>query len=278
MRLHWTAVIAAASIIIPSSFASAQDRAAPGRWTPEAEQSRVGVETDMLHTVSHDLSAYNLTGDLTAQVGVTQHLFIDADFSAALFASTGVAEGMFGNPLLGAHYAARFDQVTGWYIGASVGIPLASAIHPAYTDDVAWSAIMVRAWREPGRFLPHSVPVVLRGGLELNLAPLILQVELAPGWIADFRYKGSIVYFDTSVSAALRARFGLEGGLRAQGTFVVAQTPDHAQTALEPFLGYETPERVGLYVRYGVLVAIDAPQGIGGYDTLTQRLSLGAKF
>ncbi len=273
------AAIAAVSILVPFENAFAEEPPAARRgWTPEAEQSRVGVEIDFLHRGRREAAIDIVTADLTAQIGVTRHVFIDADIPAGLVMSNGVVAGVFGDPVLGAHYAARFDRRTSGYLGASVGLPLAGALRPDFVDQLSGLANTVRAWHDPGHFLPHAVPVAVRGGLELDLAPVILQMEVSPGMVFNLREATLAAYVDTAASAALRARFGLEGGLRAQATFLVVSADDLAQLALEPFIGYATPGRVGLYARYGLLVAIDKPLGFGGDGDVTHRLSVGAKF
>lgn len=279
MKLPWMAAIAAASILVPLESAFAQEPPGARRsWTPEAEQSRAGVEVDFLHNGDHDLSVNLVTADLTAQIGVTKHVFIDADIPTAVLATTDSTESMFGNPFLGAHYAGRFDRRTSGYVGASFGLPLARASKSGDTDQLGAEATVTRAYHDPGHFIPFVLPVAVRGGLELDLAPVIFQMEVSPGIILGEPGGLRAGYVDTSASAAIRARFGLEGGLRAQTTFILAETDDHAQTALEPFLGYATPERVGLYARYGLLVPIDEPLGFGGSNYVTHRFSLGAKF
>lgn len=283
MKLPWMAAIAAASIIVPLESAFAQEPPGARRaWTPEAEQSRAGVEVDFLHDTihggDHDLSVNLVTADLTAQIGVTKHVFIDADIPTAVLATTDITESMFGNPFLGAHYAGRFDRRTSGYVGASFGLPLARASKSRDTGQLGAEVSVTRAFHDPGHFIPYALPVAVRGGLELDLAPVIVQMEVSPGMVFGQPLGRAVGYVDTSGSAAIRARFGLEGGLRVQTTFLIDDGHDHAQTALEPFVGYATPERVGLYARYGLLVPIDEPLGFGGSNYVTHRLSLGAKF
>jgi hypothetical protein len=280
MKLPWIAAIAAVSILAPFESAFAQEPPAARReWIPDAEQSRAGVEADFLHTTNHDISINIVTADVTAQIGVTKHLFLDADIpTGVLAANDNTTQSMFGNPFLGAHYAGRFNRRTGGYVGASFGIPVARASRSGETDQLGGEITVTRAFHDPGHFFPYVFPVAIRGGLELDLAPVIVQMEVSPGMFLgqpDRRLSG---YVDTSASAALRAGFGLEGGLRVQTTFIIAEGDDHAQTALEPFVGYATPERLGLYARYGLLVPIDEPLGFGGNNFVTHRFSIGVKF
>ncbi len=279
MKLLWIAAIAAASILVPFETAFAQEPPGAHReWIPEAEQSRAGVEADFLHDTIHGVAVNLVTADVTAQIGVTKHLFIDADIPTAVLASTDITGSMFGNPFLGAHYAGRFNRRASGYVGASFGLPFADASRSGGTGQLGSEASVTRAYHDPGHFAPYSIPLAVRAGMELDLAPIILQMEVSPG-ILDYYNQGILVgYVETSMSAAIRARFGLEGGLRVQTTFIIAEVDDHAQTALEPFLGYATPERLGLYARYGLLVPIDEPLGFGGSNYVTHRFSIGAKF
>ena len=152
MKLPWMAAIAAASILVPLESAFAQEPPGARRsWTPEAEQSRAGVEVDFLHDTlhggDHDLSVNLVTADLTAQIGVTKHVFIDADIPTAVLATTASTESMFGNPFLGAHYAGRFDRRTSGYVGASFGLPLARASKSGDTDQLGAEATVTRVSR-----------------------------------------------------------------------------------------------------------------------------------
>src|SRR4051812_41467360 len=156
MRLTWTSAIVAASMIgTPCSLARAQEGHARGGYTPEAEQSRVGVEMDFLHTRGEVVPPNLLTADLVAQIGVTRHVFIDADVSGAIIGFEGDSAALFGNPMIGAHYAGRFDRRTSGFVGVQVGLPLAGASQPHFADQLAAYATTPRAWHDPYRFLPH---------------------------------------------------------------------------------------------------------------------------
>ncbi len=90
----------------------------------------------------------------------------------------------------------------------------------------------------------------------------------------------TIVTLDQGTNAGIRTSFGLIAGLRLQETFILTTADDHVQTALEPFVGYESPNKVGLIARYGLLMPLDGSQGFA-FDQgklLTNRFSIGAKF
>lgn len=273
MRMIQSSVLAAAmSVIFP---AAAQE---PRHvYTPEAQQTRVGVEIDFLHFGGRASSNF-VAGDLLAQIGVTRHVFIDADFPMGLFAGSGVREGLLGTPTVGAHYAGHFTRSTSGYVGLAIGIPVGGSTSPRRADELGLWATWARAWHDPYRFWPSTLPVLARAGLEVDLAPAFVRAELSPGLVTDVRYPRMAAYVDTAATLGLRARFGLEGGVQALGTFVLSPTEDHAQIAIEPFVGYTSPGRPGLYARYGLLAALDAPLGIGGEGVVTHRFSIGAKL
>ena len=278
MKLIWTSAIVAAFMIgAPCSPAWAQALQTHGETTPVAEQSRVGLELDFLQSYRRGSPPGVLAADLVAQVAVTRHLFLDGDLPAALLGAPGDTAALLGNPMIGAHYAARFNRRISGFVGVREGLPLTGASKPALLDELATRAITSRAWNDPYRFYPRAVPLVAAAGVEIDLAPVFLQANLSPGLLAGTG-GGATSYLDAAATAGLRTRAGLEAGLRAQATFAVAATDDDAQVALEPFLGYASPERVGLYARYGLLVPLDEPLGLGGLGFFTHRVSFGAKF
>lgn len=278
MKLIWTSTIVAALMIgAPCSLAWAQELQIHSEYTPAAEQSRVGLELDLLQAYRRGSLPGVLAADLVAQVAVTRHLFLDGDLPAALLGAPSDTAALLGNPMIGAHYAARFNRRTSGFLGVRVGIPIAGASKPDFADELAWNATTTRAWNDPYRFVPRAVPLSASAGVEIDLAPVFLQANLSPGLLLGTEGHATS-YLDAAATAGLRTRAGLEVGLRAQGTFVLAAAADHAQLAVEPFLGYASPERVGLYARYGLLVPLDEPLGLGGLGLLTHRVSLGAKF
>jgi hypothetical protein len=274
MRMVQLSVLAAAvSIALP---ASAEEQ--PPFYTPEAQQTRIGVEVDLLHFHGETASSSFVGGDLVAQIGVTRHVFIDADLPMGVFAGKFVREGLLGTPTVGAHYAGHFTRRTSGYVGLAIGIPVAGATNPHREDELGGWATWARAWHDPYRFLPKSLPVIARAGLEADLAPMFVRAELSPGLITDVRHPTAIGYVDTAATLGLRARFGLEGGVQGLGTFVFSSPGPNAQIAIEPFVGYTSPGRPGLYARYGLLAALNVPLGIGGEGVVTHRFSIGAKL
>jgi hypothetical protein len=281
MRLAWISAVAAAATLFlaPGSLAFAQSSPTPDAYVPEAQQSRVGIDVDFLHTRGNDLLPPNIvTADLVAQIGVTRHIFLDADISWGVVGWRGDPKVVWGNPMLGAHYAGRLHRRITGYAGVAVGIPVGGASDSHAVDQLGAQAAAARALHDPYRFFPHSVPLVARAGLEADLAPVFLRADLSPGLIVDPFNALSTGYADTGATVGLRARFGLEGGLRVRALFIFVGTDDRAQTSIEPFIGYSAPERVGVYARYGVLVALDTPLGVEGQGVVTHRFSIGAKF
>lgn len=270
MKLAWSSVIAVV-VSIASSASAEEPRPA---FTPEAQQTRVGVEIDLLHTPY----STTVTADLVAQVGVTRHVFLDADVPMGLLVGSGLRAGLLGVPTFGAHYAGHFNRRTSGFVGIAVGIPIAGSTVSQLSDEHGRWATGMRAWQDPYRFLPSTLPFVARAGLEVDLAPAFLRFEASPGLLVFLRHLTGAAYVNVTATAGVRARFGLEGGVSGLGTFVLSPAEDHAQMAIEPFIGYASPEAPGLYVRYGLLAALDTPLGVGGYGIVTHRLSIGAKL
>ena len=272
MKLARSSVIAVV-LSIASSASAEEPRPAS---TPEAQQTRVGVEIDFLHT--RTTYRGTVTADLVAQLGVTRHVFLDADVPMGLLVGDGFIAGLLGVPTLGAHYAGHFNRRTSGFVGMVVGIPIAGSTVSVLADDHGRWAVGVRAWHDPYRFFPKTLPFVARVGLEVDLAPAFLRFEASPGLLVFLRHLTGAVYVNVTATAGVRARFGLEGGVSGLGMFVLSPAEDHAQMAIEPFIGYASPEAPGLYVRYGLLAALDTPLGVTGLGIVTHRLSIGAKL
>ncbi len=250
-------------------------------------QNRVGLQLDWFHSSPPNSVTVNaLTWDLVAQIGVTENIFLDADIPWSYVGVSNqepffsFSKAVFGLPVIGAHFAARASSTSAFFVGLGVGIPVQGDLsNDGFT--VASLAGSLRGYQEVYRFIPHYFPLRFRGGFELSSAPFYLQVDLAPSFmISTHAYVNGIVTLDQGTNAGIRTSSGLIVGLRLQETFILTETTDHAQVALEPFVGYESPSKVGLIARYGLLMPLDGPQGFA-FDTgklLTNRFSIGAKF
>ena len=246
-------------------------------------QNRVGLQLDWFNSAPEGGAALNaLTWDLVAQIGVTENIFLDADIPWSYMGvkSFGFSEAVFGLPSIGAHFAARASSTSAFFVGLTIGIPVQGTLS---RDGLmaALNAASLRGYQEAYRFVPNQFPLRFRGGFELSARPFYLQIDLAPSFlIAIDRNQNTIVTLDQGTNAGVRVSFGLIAGLRFQESFFLTTANDHVQTALEPFIGYESPSKVGLIARYGLLMPLDGVQGFA-FDTralLTNRFSVGAKF
>jgi hypothetical protein len=248
-------------------------------------QNRVGLEFDWFNSSPSGSGSLNaLTWDLVAQIGVTEHIFLDADipwsYTGASQLGFSLSEAVFGLPSIGAHFAARASSTSAFFVGLSIGIPVQGSL----SNDAFLAAALagtLRGYQELYRFLPNQFPLRFRGGFELEAKPFYLQADLAPSFlIAIDSDQSTIVTLDQGTNAGVRTSFGLIAGLRLQESFFLTETNDHVQTALEPFIGYESPSKVGLIARYGLLMPLDGVEGFA-FDEgklLTNRFSVGAKF
>ena len=177
-------------------------------------------------------------------------------------------------------FAARASSTSAFFVGLSIGIPVQGSLsNDAFV--AASFAASLRGYQDLYRFLPQQLPLRFRGGFELESRPFYLQIDLAPSFqIAIDRNQNTIVTLDQGTNAGVRTGFGLIAGLRFQESFFLTKASDQVQTALEPFIGYESPSKVGFTARYGLLMPLD---GLAGFafdegKLLTNRFSVGAKF
>jgi hypothetical protein len=265
------------SLLYATSTAAAQELP---DFDPESQENRIGIEFDWLHTAPFTGTINVLTWDLTAQIAVTPRLFIDADISWAYADIPPTRDrGVFGNPVLGLHFADSISKVVHYFVGGSLAIP----VNADPSDLGAFTASYVasiRAYAGLNRLLPRAFPLTFRGGIEIISAPLFVRIDLAPTFLIALNNRVSTsVVLDQGNEIGLRARFGFLGGLRLQENFILTTAEDNAQLALEPFLGYESDGQ-GLFVRFGLLFALDERLGFGfnrGKDAI-MRFSIGGKF
>lgn len=264
-------------------------------------QSRVGLEFDWLNLTRDGTTLNALTWDLRAQIRILPNLFLDGEISWAYLGIDADVTTVRGGapysnvPSVGAHYAGLVSRDIGLFAGLAIGLPVTGEGGPAQS-----TLRLVRGYQDAYRFSSQQVPLILRMGGELQRSLFFLQAALAPSFLFSFSSpkcdvnlgvpctssgNPSVIYLDTSVAAGLRARFGLEGGVRLQATFILTSADDHAQAAIEPFIGYTSPSKVGVFARYGLLMMLDkdgqpdsySGQGQDGFRP-THRFTVGAKF
>ena len=262
----------------------------PPSFLPEAMQSRVALQLDWFNSSPSGAGTVNvLTWDLIAQIGLTENIFLDADLpwsytgvdgvrlSQSLF---NVSKAVFGHPFVGAHLAARLSPTSAFFFGLGFGIPVQGTLSEGgyLAASIAGS---IRGYQELHRFVPNQFPLRFRGGIEITAKPFYLQADLAPSFLISIdSLQSTVVTLDQGTNAGVRTGFGLLAGLRIQESFFLTTADDRVQTALEPFVGYESPAKSGLTARYGLLMPLDGVEGFA-FDKgklLTHRFSVGAKF
>lgn len=284
---------------------SAAPRASAEGWTPEEQEDRIGLTFDWLNASQPNGAPRNIfTWDITAQVLINPTIYVLVDVPLA-YASVPPDESkfLFGNPMLGAHWADRFGGYVGVFAGATVGIPVTASAD--LVSIVAAERIgSIRGYAGLARFAPRTFPIVIRAGFSLIFAPFYVKVDFIPSILTPLSREPSavnlpnkdnefgirpdlgiatgqtVVLMDQGNEFGLRADFGLTGGLRLQESFVLTNAEDRVQFALEPFIGYEGEIEKGFFGRLSFLVALDDKAGFGfgaGKDKLA-RLTLGYKF
>lgn len=105
---------------------------APPTWTPEAMQSRVGIDFDV-YDRAYGINGRTtvLTWDLRAQIALPHGVVLDANVPWAhvrmKYTLTDFEnKWLMGIPTLGAHYAARAGRRVGFYAGLLLGLPVLS--------------------------------------------------------------------------------------------------------------------------------------------------------
>ena len=258
-----------------------------------AEGSRVGLSVDLWPTQDFFLA----TMAVDAQIGVTKNFGIDIDLPWWVAHSSVTGQdgtfALFGNITLGGHGVFRVLPEAAFNIGASISIPTRYDYSGATSGLAVFSALaaLSRGFYDAWRLLPQALSVRIPIGFEARfLNILYYRGELDPVILIPVgNGAGSAqAILEHADEIEARAPFGLGGGVRFQMAFLLtdalaaasgAAGPDHLQTAIEPFVGYE-PAGAGLYARVGMLVALDTPLGPGtDRDKLTTvRMQVGGKF
>jgi hypothetical protein len=205
----------------------------------------------------------------------------------------------WSNAELSLHYA--FTPLPGRlaaYVGGSVYAPALGMLSPNNTASYPLARyIALEGVYRPGLFVPGMLPLAARGGVEVgvpvrpNLA-FLYRGELGFTLLANvFRHQGTgdvDLFVEHASDVELRESGGFGGGLRGQ---LVLQPfwlgklggADGTQAALEPYVQWmpelDAPER-GLFVRLGLLLALDEPLGPATNDDAIHsvRLHVGGRW
>jgi hypothetical protein len=272
--------------VLSLSLASA-GAASAAEWVPKAQGSRVVGETDWWPT--DDVHVVGM--GVAAQIRLTPVVYLDLDFPWAIY-SPDVGDALFaiGNPTVGAHWADAITEKLAAHAGGSLTI--ATMISGDGTllnndfDDRYFTrafAASTRAYADLHRYYPEYMFLRGRGGIELQIAPVLYyRVEIAPTIaipLGEFVRDAELIV-DIHNEIEARGRSGVGGGLHLQGVLYTNsfRANDDAQLAVEPYFVYD-PGR-GFYARVGSLVAVDEPLG-PGFDRgrmASIRVTLGGRW
>jgi hypothetical protein len=266
------------------------------RW----EGSRIGLDTDLWPAKSSFVAAMGIG----AQIELHRNFALDFDMSwAAGNLSSGLGgdrqtAGAFGNITLGGHGMVHVAPDALLFGGATFTIPTRYDFSGASLTSVFLQTLgtVSRGYFDVHRLMPGTFAARIPLGAEVKFASYfyyrgtLVPVILVPV-AKDFNDKSAQLIIEHADEIEARAPFGFGGGLRFQVAFAATNFGgtglgsggfgggDHAQTALEPFIGYE-PRGSGFFARLGLLVALDSPAGFG-FDAgklATIRTTLGGKF
>jgi hypothetical protein len=274
-----------AAIVLGSAAAHAQH----GDWQPRAQGTRIGGAFDVWPTSDFSVLAW----DFDAQFAVTRVVMIDVDvpfaYASANILGRGRGEFVFGSPTAGAHWA---DKVLP-NLAVSAGGTLSFPTSLSGTDDLAVVAAGVgandmRAYADYYRFAPYAMSIRARGAVEWRILPQLyfrgdLTLGIHPSVNRRLGYTNALLETRPEIEYRLSNGFAFGGILQAvvqlsNGAYTFYD--DRAQTALEPFIGYEPPSGHGFYFRLGLLTALDKELGFGADrdKVATVRLEAGGRL
>ncbi|AKT38634.1 hypothetical protein [Chondromyces crocatus] len=259
-------------------------------WT-KSQNNRAGIELDFFNS-SVDRGTFG--GGSVSRTGISitpvlqfelvDDVYLDVElpigYGSTSFGNQSEGSFLFGNPTLGAHYAKGLSDRLAFFVGGSVSIP---TIHDPDFSTLFGSLFNVaplRANYEIYRYVPEAIGIRGRAGVEVRILPsLIYRGDINPNFFIPTGGGNAVFLIDQGNEIEYRLDSGLGFGGRFQATFILTDTSDHVQTALEPFVSYE-PRPSGLYARAGLLMALDEQLGFA-FDEgkiLTGRMAVGYKW
>jgi hypothetical protein len=287
IRFALAAALSAALLAAPNTA-----RADTPPFAARAEGTRAAFSLDLWPTQDFLVA----TMGLSAQIAVHPHFAIDVEVPwVAGNLNDGIPTGRtvygyFGDVTVGGHAVFRVLPEAALAFGATLSIPTRYSFEGAADLSVfAATAAASRGFYDAYRFAPQTLSIRFPVGFEARFfRVLYYRAELDPDiWVpvgSTASNAGVQLSLEHAVEVEVRAPFGLGGGLRFQAVFLLTNGlsgsgTDYAQTALEPFVGYEPPG-AGFFARLGMLVALDTPLGFG-FDKdklITARMQAGGKF
>ncbi|MCC6552641.1 MAG: hypothetical protein IT372_06390 [Polyangiaceae bacterium] len=309
--------LAALSLTLLAAPALAQDAppaagpAGDASWV-KSQGNRVGLEVDFLRTTeTEDNDGIEITGALTgisftavAQIKILDDIYLLAELpvgygSYSITSDGGTtshgfemdpideSEGGFtlGNPTVGAHYTRFLMPELAFFAGGTISVPTIWDLDIRDEDDIGRFVAVTtnasaRAYYDLHRFVPETLPIRARGGVEYRIMPWLLsRGEIAPVFFIPLKGRRDFeLAVEQGNEGEARMDSGFGGGLRLQEVFPLTDN-DLIQMAIEPFISYEPPAP-NVYVRAGFLVALDRYLGFGLEEgkVATLRVAVGGKF
>jgi hypothetical protein len=272
--------------VLSLSLASA-GAASAAEWVPKAQGMRVVGEIDWWPTDN-----VNVVGmGVAAQIRLTPVVYLDLDFPWAIYSpDRGDALFAIGNPTVGAHWADFINEKLAAHAGGSLTIStMISGTDTLFDNDfderlfTRVFAASTRAYADLHRYYPEYMFLRGRGGLELQIVPVLYyRLEVAPMIaipLGEFVNDAELIV-DIHNEIEARGRSGVGGGLHLQGVINTSSFRGHddAQLAAEPYFVYD-PGR-GFYARVGSLIAVDEPLGFGLNNgrMASFRVTLGGRW
>jgi hypothetical protein len=274
----------------------------PEPWT-KSEGSRFGVEADVLSNSYQaqrpegvfETSRLALGLTVVGQFKLFAGLHLDLEAPGAFADVSGrqygnllgdevYADGdhsalVFGNPMIGLHYAGHLRPTLVLFGGLAGSIPILQ--DPGLDTRIAAAVtVPARGHFDAHRLLLEYLSFRARFGTEIRMISVLYYRGDVTGMLAFPTGEGgetrSVIEVGNEIELRALGGFGL--GMRLQAAFPLS-AKDGAQTAAEPFVSYE-PNEKGSYLRAGFLVALDEDLGFGldPGKVATIRVALGGKF
>ncbi len=286
MRWHsLVLVLASSSSVALAASAARADHALVSQY----EDSRIGLATEIWPTSDFGLATMSIEG----QIALNKNIAFDFGFPNWTFGGGGgKGYAQFGGITLGGHGVGHVDRDIVLWGGFDLTIPTTWKNPSLQQLEFDALGSETRAEFDLGRVFPEIVTIKFPLGAEMKFDFIYLRPSLAvPIYIpvGDLSGPNSSVAVAMELAGEVEARHpsGFGGGLRLQAFFLLTSDNvvgggDHAQAALEPFVGYEAPPGRGVapYARLGLLFALDTPLGFGfDKDKLAAiDIKVGAKF
>jgi hypothetical protein len=228
-------------------------------WQPNATSQRAGGDVYWWSAKAVG-SSFALVPFL--ELRLTESVFLDAKLPLAANINGFDDKSRFGlgNPMAGVHYAVSTSSLT-WYVGGRTNIPLTSIVDDTTQQFANATAGIAMGLYDLHLWEIHYVSLGAFGGVEVPASEaVIIRAELAiPLEKASPDGKPQFLY-QARGEVEARAESGIGGGGGLQLVHAVGRTGDNAQLSAEGFFGYSVEN---LFLRAGLLVALDEPLGFG---------------